>query len=95
MLKVTNKAVTLLKATAKAKGGVSDDAGIRIMRDAVSGEHGTIRLCFDICDEPETGDAELQQDGLRIFVEDGLTEPLEGLTLDVRNEEVRPEFVFV
>lgn len=65
------------------------------MRDAVSREPGTTRLCFDICDEPEAGDAELEQDGLRIFVEDGLREPLEGLTLDVRNEEVSPEFVFV
>ena len=95
MLKVTNKAVTLLKATARAQGGVSEDAGIRIRLDAASREHGTIRLCFHICDEPETSDAELELDGLRIFVEDGLRQPLEGRTLDVRNEEARPEFVFV
>src|SRR5258708_35117379 len=85
MLKVTNKAISVLKATAKSKGGVSDDAGIRIRRDAVSRKDGTIRVGFDICDGPEAGDAELEQDGLRIFVEDALKEPLEGRTLDVRN----------
>ena len=95
MLKVTNKAVTVLKATAKSKEGVSRDAGIRIRQDAVSRELGTIRVGFDICDGPEAGDAELEQNGLRIFVEDALRKPLEGRTLDVRNEEAKPEFVFV
>ena len=36
MLKITNKAVRILKATARSKEGASDDAGIRIRRDAVS-----------------------------------------------------------
>jgi Fe-S cluster assembly iron-binding protein IscA len=95
MLKVTNKAVTALKATAKSKEGVSENAGIRIRRDAVAREPGTIRVGFDICDGPEAGDAELEQNGLRIFVEDALRKPLEDRTLDVRNEEAKPEFVFV
>jgi Fe-S cluster assembly iron-binding protein IscA len=95
MLKVTNKAVTALKATARSKEGVSEDAGIRIRRDAVAREPGIIRVGFDICDGPEAGDAELEQNGLRIFVEDALRKPLEDRTLDVRNEEAKPEFVFV
>ena len=95
MLKVTNKAVTVLKATAKSKEGVSENAGIRIRQDAVSPETGAIRVGFDICDSPEAGDAESERNGLRIFVEDALREPLEGRTLDVRNEKAKPEFVFV
>jgi Fe-S cluster assembly iron-binding protein IscA len=74
---------------------VSRDAGIRIRQDAVSRDLGTIRVGFDICDGPEAGDAELEQNGLRIFVEDALREPPEGRTLDVRNEQAKPEFVFV
>jgi hypothetical protein len=32
---------------------------------------------------------------LRIFVEDGLKEPLDDRTLDVRNADSQPEFVFL
>ena len=94
MLKVTNRAISVLKATAKSKEGASEDAGIRIRRDAVAREPGTSRVGFDLCDGPEAGDAELEQNGLRIFVEDALREPLEGRTLDVRNEEEGPRFIF-
>ena len=93
MLKVTSNAINVLKATAKSKGA-SDDAGIRIRQDAVSRENGTIHIKFDVCDRPEASDTELEQDGLHIFVEDALTEPLEGRTLDVRSEEDSPRFIF-
>jgi len=83
-----------LKATAKSKEAVSEDAGIRIRRDAVSREDGAILVGLDVCDTPEVGDAELEEDGLHIFVEDALREPLEGRTLDVRNEEEGPRFIF-
>jgi Fe-S cluster assembly iron-binding protein IscA len=94
MLKVTSTAINVLKATARSKEGVSEDAGIRIRRDAGSREDGTILVGLDVCDGPESGDVELEQDGLHIFVEDALKEPLEGRTLDVRNEEERPRFIF-
>jgi Fe-S cluster assembly iron-binding protein IscA len=94
MLKVTSKAISALKATAKSKEGTSENAGIRIRRDAVSRENGAILVSLDVCDRPEAGDTELEQDGLHIFVEDSLTEPLEGRTLDVRSEEDSPRFIF-
>jgi Fe-S cluster assembly iron-binding protein IscA len=94
MLKVTSKAISVLKATAKSKAGVSDDAGIRIRRDAVSREDGTITVGLEVCDRPEASDAELEEDGLHIFVEGALREPLEGRTLDVQNEEEGPRFIF-
>jgi Fe-S cluster assembly iron-binding protein IscA len=94
MLKVTNRAISVLKATAKSKEGASEDAGIRIRRDAVSREDGAILVGLDVCDTPEAGDAELEEDGLHIFVEDALREPLEGRTLDVQNEEEGPRFIF-
>jgi len=94
MLKITSKAISVLKATARSKAGVSDDAGIRIRRDADSREDGAIRVGLEVCDRPEAGDAGLEEDGLYIFVEDALKEPLEGRTLDVRNEEEGPRFIF-
>jgi len=94
MLKVTNRAISVLKATAKSKEGATEDAGIRIRRDAVSREDGAILVGLDVCDTPEAGDAELEEDGLHIFVEDALKEPLEGRTLDVQNEEESPRFIF-
>ena len=57
-------------------------------------EDGTISVGLDVCDGPESGDADLEQDGLHIFVEDALREPLEGRTLDVRIEEESPRFIF-
>jgi Fe-S cluster assembly iron-binding protein IscA len=94
MLKITSKAISVLKATAKSKAGVSDNAGIRITRDAGSRQDGTIRVGLDVCDRPEAGDAEFEEDGLHIFVEDAVKEPLEDRTLDVRNEEESPRFIF-
>jgi Fe-S cluster assembly iron-binding protein IscA len=95
MLKVTEQAAGLLRATAKATEGVSSDAGIRIRRDGTSRDPQTIRVGLDICDGPEPGDMELEEGGLRIFVEDGLKEPLDDRTLDIRNAGSRPEFVFL
>ena len=43
---------------------------------------------------PLRNDAELEQSGLRIFVEDALVEPLDGRTLDVREGDGGPELIF-
>jgi Fe-S cluster assembly iron-binding protein IscA len=94
MLRVTNTVVALLKA-AKSAEGAPEDAGIRIRRGTGPRECGTIGVGFAISDGPEAGDAALEQDGLRIFVERELVQPLENRTLDVRNdEEKRLELVF-
>jgi Fe-S cluster assembly iron-binding protein IscA len=53
-----------------------------------------IGIGLQISDEPRPGDDELEQEGLRIFVEDALIDPLDGRTLDVRDSEEGPEFVF-
>jgi Fe-S cluster assembly iron-binding protein IscA len=49
---------------------------------------------FAISDGPESGDEEFEQDGLRIFVEDILVEPLEDLTLDVQEGDRGMRLVF-
>jgi Fe-S cluster assembly iron-binding protein IscA len=95
MLKVTEQAAGLLRATAQATEGVTSEAGIRIRRDGTSRDPHTIRVGLDICDGPEPGDMELEESGLRIFVEDGLKEPLDDRTLDIRNTGSKPEFVFL
>ena len=40
-------------------------------------------MAFAINDEPEPDDEELEQDALRIFIEDILVEPLDDRVLDV------------
>jgi len=92
MLTVTKKAATVLKAEIAAEGA-ADDAGIRILRGVMPNESG-IAVAFAISDDPDPDDEEFEQEGLRIFVEDALVEPLDGRTLDVREADEGPEFVF-
>jgi iron-sulfur cluster assembly protein len=89
MLTVTKRAAALLKA-AKAAEGVADDAGIRILTGATPNESGKLAIGLTITDDPEPDDEEFEQEGLRIFVEDALVEPLEGRTLDVRDANEGP-----
>lgn len=93
MLIVTQRAVDLLKATKAAKG-VEDNSGIRIRRGTMPDDPGKIGIGLQISDEASPGDDELQREGLSIFVEDALIEPLDGRTLDVRDSDEGPEFVF-
>ena len=95
MLTVTKKAAALLKA-AKVAQGAANDAGIRIRKDVMAGEsdRSGIAVGLAITDGPDPNDAEFEQEGLRIFVEDALVEPLDGLTLDVRVDDDGTELVF-
>jgi len=84
MLTVTKKAAALLKA-AKVAQGAANEAGIRIRKDVMPDESDKagIAVGLSISDRPGPNDAEFEQEGLRIFVEDALVEPLDGRTLDV------------
>jgi Fe-S cluster assembly iron-binding protein IscA len=94
MLEVTSKAVSLLKA-AKTAQGAPREAGIRIVRGTVP-ENGrdSLAVGFAISDEPAPDDEEFEQDGLRVFVQDSLVEPLEGRVLDVAEADDGTELVF-
>jgi hypothetical protein len=93
----------------KAAEGAADDAGIRILRGAMPDEfrgampdefrgampdESGIAVEFTITDDPDPDDEEFEQEGLRIFVEDALVEPLDGRTLDVREADEGPELVW-
>jgi Fe-S cluster assembly iron-binding protein IscA len=95
MLTVTKKAAALLKA-AKAAEGATGGAGIRLRRGAIANDSGNLTVGFTISDEPDPDDEEFEQEGLRIFVEEALLEPLDGRTLDVRdaNEDEGLKLVF-
>jgi Fe-S cluster assembly iron-binding protein IscA len=95
MLKVSSRAVALLKAAKRAEGA-SRDAGIRIRHSNSDDSRAreAISIGFAISEEPVPSDEWLEQDGLRIFVEDKLTEPLDGRTLDVRDANEGIEFIF-
>jgi Fe-S cluster assembly iron-binding protein IscA len=96
MLRVTSDAAEVVKA-AKAAQTPEPNAGIRIVR--ASSEEGSERIGigFAISLGPADGDVEIEQEGLRIFVDSDLVEPLEGRTLDVRDEGQEgpePELIF-
>jgi iron-sulfur cluster assembly protein len=93
MVTVTKKAAAVLKA-AKAAHGASPDAGIRILKGTVPNHPETLAVGFTITDDPRPDDEELEEQGLRIFVEDALIEPLDGRTLDVRDANEGPELVW-
>ena len=93
MLNVTNKAVELLKAVKTAQGA-SENAGIRIRQGTPNASNnGQVSVGLAIAAEPVANDEAFEQDGLRIFVEDTLIEPLNGRTLDVRDASEGPELV--
>ena len=92
MLTITRNAVTVLKA-AKAANGTEDNAGIRIRRAVGSDNSGMLAIGLAISESPYPGDEEFEQDGLRIFVEEALIDPLDGRTLDVREASEGTELV--
>jgi Fe-S cluster assembly iron-binding protein IscA len=95
MLMVTNTAAALLKG-AKWEAGASPEAGIRLRRGIDVTDFGdrVIPIGFAISDSPEPGDQSFEQQGLLIFVESALIEPLDGRILDVRLEKNRTELFF-
>jgi iron-sulfur cluster assembly protein len=93
MLTLTKKAAALLKA-AKAAEGAKGDAGIRLRMGAISDDSGKVAIGLAICDEPDPNDEELEQEGLRIFLEEELVEPLDGRTLDVVDAEEGLKLIF-
>jgi iron-sulfur cluster assembly protein len=95
MLRITKEAAALLVAARKAEGGLPT-AGIRIRRSVDRERSGNEALAigFGISNEPEPDDEEFEQNGLRIFVEEALVEPLDGCTLDVGDVGDGPELLF-
>ena len=92
MLTITKKAAAVLKA-AKAAEGATDNAGIRIRAGAMPDQSG-VSVGFAISDAPDPDDMELEQEGLRVFIQDVLVEPLDGRTLDVREAVDGMELIF-
>ena len=87
MLIVSSRAIALLKDAKRAEGA-SSNAGIRIRHNNLddSKASAAISIGIAISEEPVPSDESFEQDGLRFFVEDRLSEPLDGRTLDVRDE---------
>jgi iron-sulfur cluster assembly protein len=93
MLTVTKRAAALLKA-AKFAEGATEHAGIRIRRGLTTSGSGKLAVGFAISPGPDPSDEQVEQDGLRIFVQDELVEALDGRTLDIRDTEGEVELVF-
>jgi hypothetical protein len=95
MLIVTSTAAAILKG-AKSEEGASEETGIRLRRgiDVMDFEDRVIPIGFAISDSPEPGDQSFEQQGLLIFIESALIEPLDGRILDVRFEKNRTELFF-
>jgi Fe-S cluster assembly iron-binding protein IscA len=94
MLTITKRAATLLKA-AKFAEGAAEQAGIRLRRGLTASESGRLAVGFAISPEPHPSDEQIEQEGLRIFVQDDLVEALDGRTLDIRDTGAEVELVFL
>ena len=96
MLTVTTKATALLKA-AKDAQGAPPSAGIRIGRGSQvdNSGNGSPTIGVAISEGPGPEDQTFEQDGLRIFIEDMLIEPLGDRTLDVQEASDGPELVLL
>jgi Fe-S cluster assembly iron-binding protein IscA len=92
MFTVSRKAVSLLKATKRTEGA-PPGAGIRIEKANLPEDRGAVTLRLAIQNNPWPSDEFFEQDGLRIFVEHALLEPLDGRTLDVREDRHGPALV--
>ncbi len=94
MLNITDRAISLLKLAKSAEG--EPEAAVRIEKARYGNDAGgSSGIGVAIVDEPEDGDAEIEQKGLRIFIERSLVEPLQDRTLDVRDGgEQGPLLVF-
>ncbi len=87
MLSVSDKAVSLLKAVKQSEGAPAG-AGVRIQRAGDAEDHGrAVTLSVAFRNSPVPSDESFERDGLRIFVEDTLIEPLDGRMLDVREDD--------
>jgi len=53
-----------------------------------------VSVGFAISDAPDPDDMEIEQEGLRVFIQDVLVEPLDGRTLDVREAADGMELIF-
>jgi Fe-S cluster assembly iron-binding protein IscA len=95
MLRVTKEAATMLIAARGAEGG-SPTAGIRIRKHGDRKKSGkkTLAIGFAISDERYPEDEEYEENGLRMFVEEALVEPLDGRTLDVSTVGDELQLVF-
>jgi hypothetical protein len=65
-----------------------------LRRDALPDESGKPSVGFTISEQPDPDDWEYEQEGLRIFVEDELVQPLDGRILDVRDANDGLQLVF-
>jgi len=90
MITITKAATEFLKVLKDAEGA-AEDSGIRIQRE---GDQSGVAVGFAVIDEPDFDDEEIEQDGLRIFVEDVLVDPLDGRTLDVLDIDGEPELIW-
>ena len=93
MLTVTKKAADLLKAV-KAANGATENAGFRLQRNAEEVDSDKPIIGLAIMESPEPDDEELEQQGLRIFVQEELLDVLDERTLDVRDGYQGPELIW-
>jgi len=63
-------------------------------RNSHGDQGGIVALALAFTDAPEPNDETIEQEGLRVFIEQSLIEPLSERTLDVRSTEQGSELVF-
>lgn len=90
MLQVTEAAAAVVE-TMRQQAGAPEQAGVRIQLTQTDDGQEGIGLAFR--EEPEQGDEITEQSGIKVFVQQELTDTLSEATLDARTTEEGTELV--
>ena len=90
MLSLTSTAVDAVR-DATAVEGAPADAGLRIVAEEVDGE---VELELSVVDAPAEGDAVVEQDGVRVFLDPAAAEALSEVELDAESNGDHFHFAF-
>lgn len=83
MLQISNDAAALLTETRESEG-VPDSYGVRIFGESDPDGRLIVRLTF--ADQPQEGDAVLEEQGTQVFVAQEVVQPLQDKVIDVDDE---------
>ncbi len=97
MLTLTPTAVSALSET-RAQRGIPDDASLRVAPSAVADTNGSsdqLGITLSFVEQPQAGDQAGEVHGMPVCVASEVAEALEGVAIDVQEEEGEARLVLV
>lgn len=89
-MEVTEAAAEVIE-TLREEAGAPEGVGLRMV--AVAGDDGTQSIGLAFAPEPEEGDQVTEQSGIKVYVQDELSDRLSEAVLDARDTDKGRELV--